>query len=398
MSDFDPLVPAVQVARAAPLPSRDAETLSALVAAIYDAAVDPAIWTTVLRAATAFVGGYASSIYAKSISGMAAGVYHDDGVFPDHQKVLYFERYAWLDPATASHIYAELEQPISMADILDPAEFRESRFYREWAEPQGLVDFLSAPIEKQGQWAALFGVFRHNDQGMVDEAMRHRMRLLVPHVRRAVLIGKVIEAGTSQAASFSATLDGLAAGLFLVDGRGQIVHANAAAQALIGEAAAVTVREGRLAPVDRAAATALAEALAAAAAGDASLGLRGISVPMEARDGAHYVAHVLPLTSGARRSTGAQYSATAAVFVHRATLHTPAAPELIAKTFGLTLSELRVMLTIAQVGGVADTAATLGIGEATVKTHLQRVFAKTGTSRQADLVRLMAGFAGPLTG
>lgn len=378
--------------------SREADTLSALVAAVYDAAVDPAIWGTVLRAATVYVGGYSSSIYAKSLSGMAAGIYHDDGVLPEEHKRTYFEKYARLDPATASHIYAEIEQPISMADILDPAEFRESRFYREWAGPLLLVDFLSAPIEKQGQWAALFGVFRHESQGMADDAMRHRMRLLVPHVRRAVLIGKVIETGTSQAASFSATLDGLAAGLFLVDGHGRIVHANAAAETLVGEAAAVTAREGRLVPIDRAAAAALMDALAAAAAGDTSLGLRGISVPMEGRDGAHYVAHVLPLTSGARRSTGAHYAATAAVFVHRATLHTPAAPEIIAKTFGLTLSELRVMLTIAQVGGVAETAATLGIGEATVKTHLQRVFAKTGTSRQADLVRLMAGFAGPLTG
>ena len=310
----------------------------------------------------------------------------------------YFDRYAWLDPATASHIYAEIEQPISTVDILDPAEFRESRFYREWAEPQGLIDFLSAPIEKQGQWAAMFGVFRHRDQGMVDDAMRHRMHLLVPHVRRAVLIGKVIEAGTNKAASFSATLDGLAAGLFLVDAQGRVVHANAAADTLLDEAAAVIMREGRFMALDRGAGAALTEALTAASAGDASLGLRGISVPIEGRDGAHYVAHVLPLTSGARRSTGAHFAATAAVFVHRATLHTPAAPELIAKTFGLTLSELRVMLTIAKVSGVADTAAALGIGEATVKTHLQRVFAKTGTSRQADLVRLMAGFVGPLTG
>ena len=38
----------------------------------------------------------------------------------------------------------------------------------------------------------------------------------------------------------------------------------------------------------------------------------------------------------------------------------------------------------------------LGVAETTVKTHLHRVFAKTGTSRQADLVRLVAGYASPL--
>jgi DNA-binding CsgD family transcriptional regulator len=35
---------------------------------------------------------------------------------------------------------------------------------------------------------------------------------------------------------------------------------------------------------------------------------------------------------------------------------------------------------------------TLGISEATAKTHLHHVFEKTGTSRQADLVKLVAGY------
>jgi DNA-binding CsgD family transcriptional regulator len=47
---------------------------------------------------------------------------------------------------------------------------------------------------------------------------------------------------------------------------------------------------------------------------------------------------------------------------------------------------------------VPETAAALGIGEGTVKAHLHRVFNKTGTSRQADLVKLVAGFANPLVG
>lgn len=37
----------------------------------------------------------------------------------------------------------------------------------------------------------------------------------------------------------------------------------------------------------------------------------------------------------------------------------------------------------------------LGISQATVKTHLERIFGKTGTARQADLVKLIAGLAGP---
>jgi DNA-binding CsgD family transcriptional regulator len=47
-------------------------------------------------------------------------------------------------------------------------------------------------------------------------------------------------------------------------------------------------------------------------------------------------------------------------------------------------------------GGVATVAAALTMSEATVKTHLNRLFHKTGTRRQADFVRLVTSFANPL--
>jgi DNA-binding CsgD family transcriptional regulator len=55
-----------------------------------------------------------------------------------------------------------------------------------------------------------------------------------------------------------------------------------------------------------------------------------------------------------------------------------------------------VLLAIVEVGGVPEVAEELGIGEATVKTHLHRLFAKTETARQADLVKLVAAFTSPL--
>ena len=84
--------------------------------------------------------------------------------------------------------------------------------------------------------------------------------------------------------------------------------------------------------------------------------------------------------------------------MHKAALEAPSPPEAIAKLYKLTPSELRVLLAIVQVGGVPETAEALGIGEATVKTHLHRLFGKTGAGRQADLVKLVAGFASPVVG
>jgi FixJ family two-component response regulator len=50
------------------------------------------------------------------------------------------------------------------------------------------------------------------------------------------------------------------------------------------------------------------------------------------------------------------------------------------------------------IGGVPEIAPVLGISETTVKTHLQHVFEKTGTQRQADLVKLVAGYISPIAG
>ena len=95
----------------------------------------------------------------------------------------------------------------------------------------------------------------------------------------------------------------------------------------------------------------------------------------------------------ARRGTGKTYAAVAALFVHPAGLTSPSPPELIAKTYRLTPTELRVLLAIVEIGGVPEVAEALGIADSTVKTHLGRLYEKTGTHRQADLVKLVAGFS-----
>ena len=119
-------------------------------------------------------------------------------------------------------------------------------------------------------------------------------------------------------------------------------------------------------------------------------------MPLTGQDGARYIAHVLPLTSGARRLTGFAYTAVAAVFIRKAALESPAPPEVIARTYKLTPTELRVLLAIVEVGGVPEVAMALGVAETTIKTHLGRLFVKTGAARQADLVKIVAGYASPL--
>jgi DNA-binding CsgD family transcriptional regulator len=375
----------------------EAEVVSSLVGDVYDAALSPALWPSVLEKCAGFVGGGAAALFAKDAASKTGSVAYYSGIEPRY-KQLYFEKIIKIDPLTIGHFFAEIEQPISVSDIMDYSEFLETRAYREWGRPQGIIDVLNVALDRTPTSAAMFCVFRHEWDGRVDEEMRRRMRIIAPHIRRAVLIGRVIELRTSEAASFADTLDRIRQGTLLVDAFGRVVHANAAGHTLLAEGSVLSAVGRKLAAHDAEAEQALHDVLLMAGNGDAGVGIKGIAVPLIARDGERFVAHVLPLTSGARRRAGASYAAVAALFVHKAAFDTPSPPEIIAKTYRLTPSELRVLLAVVEVGGVPEVAEALGVAETTVRFHLRQLFEKTGTCRQADLVKLVAGFANPIAG
>jgi DNA-binding CsgD family transcriptional regulator len=374
----------------------EAARLSTVIGNLYDAALDPALWSEVLGEARDFVGGSAASIFAKDAAATTLTVFHHDGRVDPHYVQLYYERYMALDPANTAHFFSTVEAPLATADFIDYGEFLETRFYKEWAQPQGLVDFLSVALEKSMTTAALFGIFRKTGDGIADEDSKRRMRLIAPHVRRAVLIGKAIDLKAAQTASLADALDGLSAAMFLVQANGRIVHTNAAGHTMLAGSGFLHAAGDRLVVRDVKMHRALMDVLAAAGSGDGAVGTRGVALPLATRDGGAYLAHVLPLTSGARRQAGNAYAAAAAVFVRKAELELPAMPEIIARHYRLTPSELRVLLAVIEVGGVPEVAEALGIADTTVKTHLGSVYGKTGASRQADLVKLVAGFASPL--
>jgi DNA-binding CsgD family transcriptional regulator len=368
---------------------------SDLIGTIYDTTLDRALWSEALRKSAEFVVGSAAAIYSKSPTAGSGYVYYESGVDP-YYRDLYFDKYVKLDPTTTPHYFAEVGHPIAIADFMPYQEFLETRFYKEWVQPQGLVDSLTAVLDKSVTSAALFGVFRHERDGVVDEETRRRMRLIVPHIRRAVLIGNVLDLNTSERTAFADTLSGLAAGVFLVDENARIVFANPSGQIMLDEGKILGQKNSVLTAVDPQITAALLDVVALASRGDAAVGANGIAVPLSAPPGEPWLAHILPLTSGARQHAGLVYSAVAAVFVHKASLEAPSSTATISKLYRLTPSELRVLAAVSEVGGIAAIAEVVGIGEATVKTHLQRLFAKTGTNRQTDLVKLIATHASPL--
>jgi DNA-binding CsgD family transcriptional regulator len=220
---------------------------------------------------------------------------------------------------------------------------------------------------------------------------------LVPHVRRAAMIGKLIDATRTEAAALADTLDGLEAGMFLVDSAGRLVHANISGRAMLNDGN-VLQANNKLVAHDTKADEALHDVLLAANSGDAAVGDKGISVRMAGRDGNQFVTHVLPLNSGARLVAGASYAAVAAVFVQKAGQDHATALQAVAEQYGLTPAEARVLAALMETGGVDDIASSLELSAATVRTHLRHIFEKTSVRRQADLVKLITSQPAPILG
>ena len=324
----------------------------------------------------------------------SGNIYYQSGVDPYFVK-LYSETYWKFDPA-ANLADCEVEQVVSVPDLVSYDEFRAGRFYREWAEPQGWIDAANGVLEKTATSCAYLSVVRSKAAGMVDEEMRRRMTLIVPHVRRAVRTGKVVDLRQAEAATFADILDGLSPAIFLVDTEGQIVHGNAASRSMLEHGDLLRSVHGRLNAGDAQVDQTLHDAFASVGKSDAESGGKGKALSLKGRAGERYIAHVLPLAVGERHKAGAASTAVAALFVRKAELETVPPSEVIGKTYKLTPTELRVLRAIVNVGGVRQVAGNLGVADTTIKTHLGRLFEKTGVSRQADLVKLVAGYSSVL--
>jgi len=207
------------------------EQLSSLIGDIYDAVLDPSQRVDVLDKIATFTGGQSGGLLSKHTLRKSENLYCYIGAAPESLRV-YSESYPKLDP-TADLPGFGIEQVVSTTDLVPYEEFRRGRFYREWAQPQGWVDVASAVIEKSATSCTLLSVVRHEASGLVDDEMRRRMALIIPHVRRALVIGKTIHHEQAQTACFSDILDGLSSGMILVDAHGRIVHANAAGNAIV---------------------------------------------------------------------------------------------------------------------------------------------------------------------
>lgn len=294
------------------------------------------------------------------------------------------------------------ESPMAAADVVsnigdvnsldrESRQLLASRFYREVLEPYGLRDIIWFPaLRTSGRMASM-----HASRGAMKPCYQlHDMqlfKLLSPHVCRAMAISDALDIRALRSEMLEKTLDGLAAGVFLTARDGHVVYMNAAGGRQVRTSHSICLAHNRLSAVEPAARAALAKSIDAATRSDVASpwNEHSVAIPDAGGGGGGYVATLLPIENGERSGILAPFAASVAVFVQDP-IQVPLMPgEAFARLHGLTGGELRVLLALSQGLGGTESAEMLGISEPTIRTHLQRIFSKTGTTRQSDLLSLL---------
>ncbi len=372
---------------------RDEEAIARLAGAIYDAALDPSLREAAVEKIAAFVGGVAGWVIKHDLVRGASESLYDVGYEP-HFRSRYFDTYMKFDPVGPAILSSSPGEVISSSSVTSRSDFVKTRFYEEWMAPQGWQETLYITLARSPTQVAALAIARSQRDGWADESVHRRVHLLVPHLGYSSRIVSAVNLRTGRMAALADALDRISAGVFLIDAEGRIVHANESGSAMLAKGILPGVIMSSQTVEEYGTRQTMLTALAEAHRSGASNSARSVALPVKAADGERYVAHCLPLISGPRRAAIGNYRAVAAVFVQKAELGGAAAAEVMARHYRLTPMELRVLLTIVAAGGVPETAELLAVAETTVKTHLRRLFAKTGTNRQLKLAKLVAGFSG----
>lgn len=370
------------------------QALSELIGSIYDCTLDPARWEQTLAA-------IADALAAESLILSLNDLRRDCLVI---DRSVGWER-SWLDERERHlpEIHTRLSEWLSAAVSIDepfvasrhlpPSYFDSSPYVQHCLKPLGIADVTHFFLMYSPSHFSELVVARHQRQGIVTDREIQLGRLLLPHLRRAVTISNVLDAGLIQAARMTETLDAASCGVILTDIHGAVLHLNRAADQMLQQGRLTRDGNGILRARTPAATRELHGAIRQAANDEAKLGAAGLAVLLTDGEGSPVVGHVLPMAGGNLRPQ-LRSKAVAAVFI-AAELDEQLEAQMVAKAFCLTPAETRLLASLLAGRTLSQTSAFLGIAATTARSHIDSIFRKTGISRQAELTRLAARLAPP---
>lgn len=360
-----------------------------LIIRLYEAAGNSAGVTAALSEIGASLGASAGQVL---VSEKATGQIIEDLFYAREDLSAQFgayERY-WRqrDPrfAIAARAPGEVHSDIA---VIEPAAFERTEICNDLLLPSGVRYTMFCNADAGGELALACAFMRPPTDGGFQGAEVEHMKMLLPHLSAALRAHVLVSTLSSENRELRAALDHVPSAVVILDARGRVVSANRAAEEILAKGDGLTTRDGALTAVRRADAARLAANLndVTSLATDRSRTPAPSSPVMivHRAQGSPLELVLFPLFE---RSAGPLRGRVLAV-INDPDRAVSLDPELVARLHGLTATEAELAVTLAAGRSLTNFAAERGCSEQTARTHLKRIFAKTGLTRQAELVRAL---------
>lgn len=372
------------------------EKVLSLVGRIYDAAADVRLWPAFLEDFADAVDGTTTGLifydWSASDAKLDVSVRYDPAYARQYVQH-YYSVNPWTQAWKKRWNCAGPETIEAGDENVELALLEKTEFYNDYLLPQSDAHQMGCMLTKTDQTFAAFTCMRRRKTGAFGPDELDLLRLLFPHLQRAVTFRrKVAELEGRYHASLDA-LDRLPTGVILLDGSGRTVATNREADRVLRQndgllASSHGIRASRPDDTQELRGMIAGAARTAKGEGTGAGGLLALTRPSGKRPLTVLVAPV-----------GRNFFATdvktpsVILFVTDPEHKVESLAGALARLYNLTTAESRVAELLMQGETAVRAAERLGVSHNTARTHLQRIYRKTGTMHQGELVRLL--LAGP---
>jgi len=329
-----------------------------LAALAYEAGAEPSRWPAFLARIADELGDRTAALQIHDLGNARGSMAFSHRVDPADEAA-YATRYAAMNPWIAGGGDAIQQGKVLFGeDAISTRALVRTEFYADFLRPQGIRHSLAAVVARDRESIVLVTIQRSARRGSWTRREAELVEALMPHLARAFEMHRRLGALRMRERSLAETAEHLSWGVVLVDRADRIVFANGVARRL-----------------DR---TTMGRVRAAIASGGGCV-RRPERYPLAVR--------VAPLM--VRDDVLASEPALRAAFILDPEQRGELPEALLRELYDLTGAEARLAIALARGNTLHEIAAATGAQMSTLRTHLKRVFAKTHTHRQAELVRLV---------
>ena len=297
----------------------------------------------------------------------------------------YREHFFSLDP----FIRLPLGEVVTLAELIPERELLDSDYYQHYLEPVGVFHIIGTDTREPEGLIARLRVSRSKTEQPFNDKDKAFLRQLVPHLQQAVETHARLSEIQSERNLYASAVDRLAVGTIILDEHGQILKTNELASQLLKQKDAISRQNNQLVFNQRDLNTEFKDLLAQVL-GSSQDNKPGVAQALRvARPSGRADLGLIIRPAPTSEWPEGQSSPTMAVFISDPEQQSDTSQVVITRLFGFTPAEAALTMQLARGLSLADASTQLTISQHTARAQLKAIFAKTGVSRQAELVRLV---------